>query len=96
MRANNINEIDLPRGDISSSTVKFTQRADAFAAYLVWLSDVPLFPGRTYLLKSGAQATDAIVTELKYRIDTETFDHLAAKDLRLNEIAFVNVARPIR
>ncbi len=92
MRANNIDEIDLSRGDISKSTVKLTQRADAFAAYLVWLADVPLFPGRTYLLKAGAQATDAIVTELKYRIDTETFDHLAAKDLRLNEIAFVNVA----
>ena len=92
MRAGDINEIELSRGDISKSALKLTQRADAFAAYLVWLSDVPLFPGRTYLLKAGAQATDAIVTELKYRIDAETFDHLAAKDLRLNEIAFVNVA----
>jgi bifunctional enzyme CysN/CysC len=92
MRTGDINEIELSRGDISKSALKLTQRADAFAAYLVWLSDVPLFPGRTYLLKAGAQATDAIVTELKYRIDAETFDHLAAKDLRLNEIAFVNVA----
>lgn len=92
MRANDTDEVDLPRGDISSSTAKLTQQADAFAAYLIWLSEVPLFPGRTYLLKAGAQATDAIVTELKYRIGLETFDHLAAKDLRLNEIAFVNVA----
>jgi len=92
MRANDINEIDLSRGDIGSSTVKLTQQADAFAAYLVWLSDAPLFPGRTYLLKAGAQTVGATVTELKYRIDIESFDHLAAKDLRLNEIAFVNVA----
>ncbi len=92
MRANNINEIDLSRGDIISSPVKFPQRADAFAAHLVWMSEMPLFPGRTYLLKAGAQAIGATVTELKYRVDIETFDHLAAKEMRLNEIAFVNVA----
>ena len=27
------------------------QRADAFAAHLVWLSETPLLPGRGYLLK---------------------------------------------
>ena len=32
------------------------------------------------------------MTELKYRIDIESFDHLAAKELHLNEIAFVNIA----
>ena len=92
MRANDINEIDLSRGDIGSSTVKLTQQADAFAAYLVWLSDAPLFPGRTYLLKAGAQTVGATVTELKYRIDIESFDHLAAKEMHLNDIAFVNIA----
>lgn len=31
-------------------------------------------------------------TELKYRIDTGSFDHLADKELRRNEISLVNVA----
>jgi len=84
--------IDVSRGDIISSTDKPPQRADAFAAHLVWMSETPLLPGRTYLLKAGAQTIGAMVTELKYRLDIESFDHLAAKELQLNEIAFVNIA----
>ena len=84
--------IDVSRGDIISSTEKPPQRADAFAAHLVWMSETPLLPGRSYWLKAGAQTIGATVTELKHRIDIENFDRLAAKELHLNEIAFVNVA----
>jgi len=68
------------------------QPADAFAAHLVWLSDAPLLPGRGYLLKAGAQTVGAMVTELKYRLDAGTLEHLAAKELHRNEVAFVNIA----
>src|SRR5262249_20325631 len=71
---------------------RLRQRADAFAAHLVWLSEAPLFPGRGYLLKACAQTIGAMVTELKYRVDVDTLEHLAAKELHRNEIAFVNVA----
>ncbi len=84
--------VDVSRGDIISSPEQPPQRADAFAAHLVWMSEAPLLPGRTYLLKAGGQTFSATVTELKYRVDVESFDHLAAKELRLNEIAFVNIA----
>jgi bifunctional enzyme CysN/CysC len=84
--------IDVSRGDIISLPDKPPQRADAFAAHLVWMSEAPLLPGRTYLLKAGAQTIGAMVTELKYRVDIESFDHLAAKELQLNEIAFANIA----
>jgi len=84
--------IDVSRGDIISSVEKPPQRADAVAAHLIWMSETPLLPGRTYLLKAGAQTVSATVTELKYRVDIENFEHLAAKELHLNEIAFVNVA----
>jgi bifunctional enzyme CysN/CysC len=85
-------EIDVSRGDIIATPQEPPQRAGAFAANLVWMSETPLLPGRTYLLKAGGQTFSAIVTELKYRIDIENFDRLAAKELRLNEIAFANVA----
>ncbi|MFZ0777078.1 MAG: sulfate adenylyltransferase subunit CysN, partial [Xanthobacteraceae bacterium] len=84
--------IDVSRGDIISSPETPPQRADAFAAHLIWMSEIPLLPGRSYWLKAGAQTIGATVTELKYRIDIETYDHLAAKEMHLNEIAFVNVA----
>jgi bifunctional enzyme CysN/CysC len=82
------------RSDTAAATLadKARQRADAFAAHLVWLSEAPLLPGRGYLIKAGAQTVGAMVTELKYRLDIDTMDHLAAKELHRNEIAFVNVA----
>jgi bifunctional enzyme CysN/CysC len=76
----------------ASLTEKPQQRADAFAAHLVWLSEAPLLPGRGYLLKAGAHTVGAMVIELKYRVDIEALEHLAAKELHRNEIAFVNVA----
>jgi bifunctional enzyme CysN/CysC len=85
-------DVDVSRGDILASPQQPPQRADAFAAHLVWMSETPLLPGRTYLLKCGGQISSAMVTELKYRVDIETFEHLAAKELQLNEIAFVNIA----
>jgi bifunctional enzyme CysN/CysC len=68
------------------------QHADAFAAHIVWLSEAPLLPGRGYLLKAGAHTVGAMVTELKHRVDIQALQHLAAKELHRNEIAFVNVA----
>jgi len=84
--------IDVSRGDVISAPEKPPQRADAFAAHVIWMSETPLLPGRSYWLKAGAQTIGATVTELKYRIDIENFDHLAAKEMHLNEIAFVNLA----
>ena len=84
--------VDVSRGDIISWAYKPRQHADAFAAHLIWLSTAPLLPGRGYLLKAGAQTIGAMVTELRYRIDAETFEHLAAKVLHLHEIGFVNIA----
>jgi bifunctional enzyme CysN/CysC len=68
------------------------QRADAFAAHLMWLSQAPLLPGRSYVLKVGGQTVSAMVTELKYRLATETLEHLAAKELHANDIGFVNIS----
>ena len=84
--------IDVSRGDIIVSPDHPPQRADAFAAQLVWLAEAPLLPGRSYLLKAAGQTTPAMVSELKYRVDIENFEHLAAKELHLNEIGFVNIA----
>ena len=84
--------IDVSRGDIIACPDRPPAMADAFAAHLVWMADPPLLPGTSYLLKSGGQTSGAMVSELKYRIDIETFDHLAAKELHLNEIAYVNIA----
>jgi bifunctional enzyme CysN/CysC len=83
--------IDRPQADVAR-TDKVQQRADAFAAHIVWLSEAPLLPGRAYLLRAAGQTIGAMVTELKCRLDAGTLEHLAAKELHRDEVAFVNLA----
>ncbi len=86
-----VEAVDRPRADVARDGNP-QQRADAFAAHIVWLSDAALLPGRSYLLKADGQTIGAMVTELKYRLDAGTLEHLAAKELHRNQVAFVNVA----
>ncbi|WP_108662322.1 sulfate adenylyltransferase subunit CysN [Acuticoccus kandeliae] len=85
-------EIDISRGDILVPPSHRPEVADQFAAHIVWMAEAPLFPGRPYLLKIGTRTVTATVTEIKHRIDVNTFDHLAAKELGLNEVGFCNVS----
>ena len=87
-----VKAVDRPDTDVVARADRPQQRADAFAAHIVWLSEAALLPGRSYLLKAGGQTVGAMVTELKYRLDAGSLEHLAAKGLHRNEIAFVNLA----
>jgi bifunctional enzyme CysN/CysC len=55
------------------------------------MSDDALLPGRSYLLKIGTKTVTATVTEIKHKINVNTFEHMAGKTLDLNEIAFCNL-----
>ncbi|WP_434052733.1 MAG: sulfate adenylyltransferase subunit CysN [Roseibium sp.] len=83
-------EIDISRGDLLSSTAHRPDVADQFAAHVIWMSDEPLLPGRPYLLKIGTRTVTATVSEIKHKINVNTFEHTAGKTLELNEIAFCN------
>ncbi|WP_436212271.1 adenylyl-sulfate kinase [Bradyrhizobium sp. LjRoot220] len=85
-------DVDVSRGDLLAAPDKPPQIADAFACDLVWMSETHLLPGRSYLLKCSSRTVGATVTSLKYRVDITNFAHLAARQLELNEIAYVNLA----
>jgi len=90
-------EIDISRGDVISTADSPAEVADQFEATIVWMTDEPMLPGRPYLLKVGTQTVTATVTEPKYKVNVNTMEHLAAKQLEVNEIGVVNLAfdRPI-
>lgn len=90
-------EIDVSRGDLLAASDARPEVADQFAAHIIWMQDDALLPGRSYLLKAGAATVPATVTEIKHRIDINSLQHLAAKSLDLNEIAFCNFSlqRPL-
>jgi bifunctional enzyme CysN/CysC len=85
-------EIDISRGDVLSMAEAPAEVADQFEASLVWMTDEPMLPGRPYLMKIGTQTVTASITEPKYKINVNTMEHLAAKQLGVNEIGVVNLA----
>jgi bifunctional enzyme CysN/CysC len=66
--------------------------SDQFAAHVIWMSNQPLMPGRSYLGRIGTRTTAITVTGIKYKIDANTREHLAAPTLGLNDIGVCNLA----
>ena len=85
-------EVDVSRGDLIVTTDHPPEVADQFQVKLLWLSEEPLVPGRSYWLKVHAKEVSATVMEIKHREDINTGLHLAAKVLNLNEIAVVTIS----
>jgi bifunctional enzyme CysN/CysC len=85
-------EVDIARGDVLAHPASRPEVADQFTAHVIWMSADPMLPGRSYLMKIAARTVPAQVTDLKHRIDVNTYDKLAAKSLELNEVGFCNLA----
>ena len=91
-------EINVSRGNmIVRAEEEPPVVARAFDATLVWMNDAPLEPGRSYLLKHTTRQVRATVRNVRSRIDVNTLEQEAARDLRLNEIGSVtiDVPRPV-
>ncbi|MGC2085721.1 MAG: adenylyl-sulfate kinase, partial [Bradyrhizobium sp.] len=85
-------EIDVARGDLLVSPQARPEVSDQFAAHLIWMDQHALIPGRSYLARIGTRTTPVTVTAIKYRIDVNTREHLAATTLALNDIGLCNLA----
>jgi bifunctional enzyme CysN/CysC len=85
-------EVDCSRGDVIGAANDPLEIADQFEATLVWMSEDELLPGRSYLMKIGATASTATVTEIKHQVNVNTLEKTAAKTLDLNDIGVVNLA----
>ncbi|CAN5339247.1 sulfate adenylyltransferase subunit CysN [soil metagenome] len=90
-------EIDISRGDLLSPPEHRPEVSDQIAAHVIWMAEEPLLPGRSYLMKAGTRTVGAAVSDLKHRVDVDTFMPLAAKTLTLNDIGLCNLslAEPI-
>ncbi|MBS0510020.1 MAG: sulfate adenylyltransferase subunit CysN [Proteobacteria bacterium] len=90
-------EIDISRGDVISTVEAPAEIADQFECTIVWMHDEPMLAGRPYLLKIGAKRVTATITDIKYQVNVNTLEHVAAKKLELNAIGVCNLSldRPI-
>ena len=88
-------EIDIARGDVLVSPTSRPEVSDQFASHIIWMSEEPLVPGRSYLARIGTKTTPATITGIKYKIDVNTRSHLAADTLGLNDIASCNLSTAV-
>jgi len=84
-------EIDISRGDILVSAYSPMSMADHFQVTIIWMNEEPMLPGRPYLMKTGSRTVGATITALKYKVNVNTLEHLAAKTIELNEIGICNI-----
>jgi len=84
-------EIDVSRGDVIAAAASPAQVGDQFEATVVWMAEEPLLRGRTYLMRVGTKTVPATVAPLKYKLDVDTLDRIAANELELNAIGVVNL-----
>jgi bifunctional enzyme CysN/CysC len=90
-------EIDASRGDVIAAADRPVEVADQFEAEILWMSEHPMLPGRSYAGQIHSKSANVSISAIKHRLDINSGAHLAAKALGLNEIATVNVSfdRPV-
>ena len=90
-------EIDASRGDVIVAADAPCEVSDQFEVSLVWMDQGPGYIGRSVWLKLGTTQVNAHITAIKHKININTFEHLSATKLQLNDLAAVTVKtdRPI-
>ena len=85
-------DVDVSRGDLIVDAGASPTVADQFEAHLVWMSERPLLPGRSYWLKLGATTIPARISDLRHKVNVDTGELLAAPTLGLNDIGLCTLA----
>ncbi|WP_135210693.1 sulfate adenylyltransferase subunit CysN [Vitreimonas flagellata] len=85
-------QVDCSRGDVIAAADDPPEASDQFETTIIWMAEDDLIPGRSYWLKIGAKQVAAQITDIKYKVNVNTLEHLAGKVLELNEIAVCNVS----
>ncbi len=84
-------EIDVSRGDVLCAANAPVETSDQFEVQILWMGDDPMLPGRPYLIKAGTRVQPGTLDKLKFKINVNTMEHMAADRLTLNEIAVCNL-----
>ncbi|HYW16759.1 MAG TPA: sulfate adenylyltransferase subunit CysN [Allosphingosinicella sp.] len=79
-------EVDCSRGEVIASVASPPQIVDGLVADLVWMSDEPLAPGRSYWLKIGSSTVSATVSKVEHIVEVDSGRPADARLLALNDI----------
>src|SRR5690606_13572101 len=81
---------DLAQGGvIADNDVRYARRV---VADLCWLDENAWTPARRYRLRQGALETQALIENVRFVRDVSNLDNVPAHELKLNDIASVQLA----
>lgn len=84
-------DIDISRGDVLVRSDSPCEVSDQFEVTLVWMNSDAGYAGRAYYLMLGTSRVSVSITDLKFKYNVNTLDHISANDLHANEIAVATV-----
>ncbi len=90
-------EIDTSRGDMIVETGSKIEPVKQIEAHVCWLSETPLSPARTYIIRHTTRESKAKVGNIQYKIDVNTLEQQPATELKMNDIARIQfkLAQPL-
>ncbi|MDY0011544.1 MAG: sulfate adenylyltransferase subunit CysN [Rhodocyclaceae bacterium] len=90
-------EIDISRGDMIVKSAEAREPVKQAYAMVCWLSETPLSPARTYLIRHTTREVKAKVATIAYRLDINTLEEQPTAALAMNDIARLSLklAQPI-
>ncbi|MEZ5757453.1 MAG: sulfate adenylyltransferase subunit CysN [Emcibacteraceae bacterium] len=84
-------ELDISRGDVISQSSNRPEITDQIQAYIIWMHEDEMLPGRPYLIKTNNRTLDGVITDLRHRVNVNSLEQESAKTLALNEVGLVNI-----
>ena len=84
-------EVDISRGDVIVAADAPVEISDHFEIELMWMSQEPGYSGRSYLLKLGTSLVSAQITDIKHKININTYEKLSANTLEINDLCVVTL-----
>ncbi|MBV1905285.1 MAG: sulfate adenylyltransferase subunit CysN [Pseudomonadales bacterium] len=84
-------EVDCSRGNMITAKNARCEISDQFQVNVIWMSESPLLPGRSYFIKTGTQTLAGVFTALKHKVNVNTLENEPASSLELNEVGIVNL-----
>ncbi|AQR95397.1 sulfate adenylyltransferase subunit 1 [Clostridium saccharoperbutylacetonicum] len=83
-------EVDVSRGCVLTKNSNI-RTSKSFSTKILWMDDSELAAGKEYFVKVGTKMLTGVVTEVKYKIDVNTGEHLPTNVLTKNEIAACDI-----
>jgi bifunctional enzyme CysN/CysC len=85
-------EVDCSRGDVIVAAKEPIEVADQFEANIVWMDQEAGHHGRSYWLKTSTTRVNATISDIKFKYNINTLEHLSSKEMELNDIGVATIS----